>query len=67
MHTIVLNGQPRACTPGSTLHDLLAEAGYAQRRVAVEINSEIVPKSQHAERAINDGDRIEIVQALGGG
>jgi len=67
MHTIVLNGQSRTCAAGRTLRDLLAEAGYAQRRVAVEVNREIVPKSEHAQREIRDGDRIEIVHALGGG
>lgn len=67
MNTIVLNGQSRTCVPGHTLRDLLAEAGYAQRRVAVEINREIVPKSEHAQREIHDGDRIEIVNAIGGG
>ncbi len=67
MNSIVLNGQPRACAPGRTLHDLLAEAGYAQRRVAVEVNREIVPKSEHAQRELRDGDNIEIVHALGGG
>ncbi len=67
MYTIVLNGQSRTCAPGRTLRDLLAETGYAQRRVAVEINREIVPNSQHAQREIRDGDRIEIVHALGGG
>ncbi|MBS0570988.1 MAG: sulfur carrier protein ThiS [Proteobacteria bacterium] len=67
MYTIVLNGQPRACAPGRTLRQLLDETGYAQRRVAVEINREIVPKSQHTQREIHDGDRIEIVNAIGGG
>ncbi|HXD84220.1 MAG TPA: sulfur carrier protein ThiS [Rudaea sp.] len=67
MHTIVLNGQTRTCAPGHTLGDLLAEAGYAQRRVAVEVNREIVPKSEHARREIREGDCIEIVHALGGG
>lgn len=67
MYTIVMNGQSRACAPGCMLSDLLAETGYAQRRVAVEINREIVPKSEHALREIRDGDRIEIVQAMGGG
>ena len=67
MHTIVLNGQSRPCAVGRTLRDLLAETGYAQRRVAVEINREIVPRSEHAQREIRDGDRIEIVHALGGG
>jgi sulfur carrier protein len=67
MNMIVLNGQSRMCAPGRTLLDLLAEAGYAQRRVAVEVNREIVPKSEHPRREIRDGDRIEIVHALGGG
>jgi sulfur carrier protein len=67
MHAITLNGQPRTCAPGHTLRDLLEETGYAQRRVAVEINREIVPKSEHAQREIRDGDCIEIVHALGGG
>ena len=67
MINIIMNGQSRTCAPGRTLHDLLAEAGYAQRRVAVEVNREIVPKSLHAQREIRDGDRIEIVHALGGG
>ena len=67
MNTILLNGQSRTCAPGRTLLDLLAESGYAQRRVAVEVNREIVPKSEHAQREIRDGDRIEIVHALGGG
>ncbi|MDE2257397.1 MAG: sulfur carrier protein ThiS [Xanthomonadaceae bacterium] len=67
MYMIVVNGQSRTCAPGRTLRELLAETGYAQRRVAVEINREIVPNSQHAQREIRDGDRIEIVHALGGG
>lgn len=67
MCTIILNGKPLTCAPGRTLGDLLAEAGYAQRRVAVEVNREIVPKSEHAQREIRDGDSIEIVHALGGG
>lgn len=67
MYMIVLNGQSRTCAPGRTLRDLLAETGYTQRQVAVEINHEIVPKSLHALREIRDGDRIEIVHALGGG
>jgi len=46
---------------------LLAENGYAERKVAVEINREIVPRSMHAERIIHDGDKVEVVHALGGG
>jgi sulfur carrier protein len=67
MLTIILNGEPREIAAGSTLGDVLVAAGYAERRIAVEINREIVPKSTHGERVVHDGDRIEIVHALGGG
>ena len=64
---IQLNGQPRHLPAGSTLTQLLAGEGLAERRVAVEVNGEIVPRSQHATLALEQGDRIEIVHALGGG
>lgn len=65
--TIVLNGSPRAVPPACTVAGLLGEAGYGARRVAVEVNGEIVPRSAHAGRRLAEGDRVEIVQALGGG
>ena len=46
---------------------LLDESGYGVRRVAVEVNREIVPRSLHAQHALREGDRVEIVQAIGGG
>lgn len=64
---IVLNGEVRECASGTTLAVLLAEAGCADRKVAVEVNREIVPRSQHVRYALGEGDRIEIVQAIGGG
>jgi len=64
---IILNGQPRDCAVGATLTVLLAATGHAQRRVAVEVNREIVPRSQHAERVLAEGDRVEIIHAVGGG
>ena len=67
MMQIVLNGETRQVAPGSTLGEILAGAGYANRRIAVEINREIVPKSAHERHLIRDGDRIEVVHALGGG
>ncbi len=64
---IILNGQPHICAAGSTLAALLAATGHAQRRVAVEVNREIVPRSQHAQRALAEGDCVEIIHAVGGG
>jgi sulfur carrier protein len=64
---IHLNGESRTVEAGLTLAALLEQAGLAGRRVAVEVNSAIVPRGRHAEHRLNDGDRIEIVHALGGG
>jgi sulfur carrier protein len=64
---IQLNGESREIPAHSTLAELLEHEGLAGRRVAVEINLEIVPRSQHAGRVLADGDRVEIVQAIGGG
>jgi sulfur carrier protein len=52
---------------GSAVADLLAELGTAGKRVAVERNGEIVPRSQHAGTRLAAGDRIEVVIAVGGG
>ena len=64
---IVLNGQEREIDETTSLAQLLESAGYANRRVAVEVNRDIVPRSRHAEHTLAAGDRIEIVHAIGGG
>jgi len=64
---ILLNGEHRQLDPGATIAVLLDAEGLAQRRVAVEVNGEIVPRGRHAEHALADGDNVEIVHALGGG
>ena len=64
---IQLNGQPHALPHPGTLLALLQQHGLAERRVAVELNGEIIPRSRHAQTTLKDGDRVEIVHALGGG
>ncbi|WP_313319816.1 sulfur carrier protein ThiS [Stenotrophomonas sp.] len=64
---IQLNGEPRQLPTPFTLTELLSNEGLGQRRVAVEVNAEIVPRSQHATHQLQDGDVVEIVHALGGG
>ena len=64
---IYLNGQAHECEATTTLTALLAEAGHGDRRVAVEVNREIVPRSRHREHVLHEGDRVEIVHAIGGG
>lgn len=64
---IELNGQPRRIDSGASIVVLLKAEGLAERRVAVEVNGEIIPRSLHATHALAEGDRVEIVHALGGG
>lgn len=64
---IQLNGEARNLPEGSTIIALLRQEALTDRRVAVEVNGEIVPRGRHAEHALADGDRVEIVHALGGG
>lgn len=64
---LTINGEARDLRAGSTVDDLLAEIGLAARKVAVERNLEIVPRSQYATTRVADGDAIEIVHFIGGG
>jgi sulfur carrier protein len=64
---IHLNGHPQTLDGEPTVAEVLQRHGYADRRVAVEINQAIVPRSTHATHRLSDGDRMEIVQAMGGG
>ncbi|HJD44304.1 MAG TPA: sulfur carrier protein ThiS [Candidatus Paenalcaligenes intestinipullorum] len=64
---IVLNGKARIIHMGATVQDLLTELDYVGKRIAVEINGEIVPKSEHDTRVLQERDHVEIVVAVGGG
>lgn len=64
---IQLNGEPRRFKCAPTISELLEAVGLGGRRVAVEVNRAIVPKSRHGEQRLCEGDIVEIVQALGGG
>jgi sulfur carrier protein len=64
---IQVNGEPRLVPGPSTLAALLSELGVAERRLAVAVNREVVPRSRFASLALADGDRVEILQAVGGG
>ena len=64
---IVLNGENRDFPAPLTVAGLLVAIGLGEKRVAVEVNREVVPRSRHQTRALADGDRVEIIQAIGGG
>jgi len=64
---LIVNGEPRDAPESATLAEVLASLGIDGRRVAVERNREIAPKSSWDQIALQDGDRLEIVQFVGGG
>lgn len=64
---IQLNGTATTLENVRTVHDLVIHLGYEGKRIAVERNGDIVPRSQHAQTPLAEGDRIEIVVAVGGG
>ena len=64
---LTINGEERSFEAIGFLADLVASLGLDQRKVAVERNLEIVPRSAYGATALSDGDRIEIVHFIGGG
>jgi thiamine biosynthesis protein ThiS len=65
--TAVVNGESRAIEPGTTISDLITSLKLGRRRIAVELNRDIVPAAEFPRREIAEGDQIEIVQFVGGG
>ena len=64
---LTVNGEPVEIEVPCTLQELLDHLQLGSRKLAVEINGEIIPRSAYAGHALYEGDRIEVVQAIGGG
>jgi sulfur carrier protein len=67
MISLTINGTPRTFERALNCADLIRELELAGKRIAIERNGEIVPRSQFAQCLLQDGDRLEIVVAVGGG
>ncbi|MDO9052403.1 MAG: sulfur carrier protein ThiS [Gallionella sp.] len=67
MITVHINGAARQLGDSCSVTALIAELGYTGKRIALEKNGDIVPRSRYAETTLTDGDRLEIVVAVGGG
>ena len=67
MDTIRVNGNDRPLERETSVADLVRELALEGKRIAVERNGEIVPKSRYADTAVAPGDRLEVVAAVGGG
>lgn len=64
---VLVNGKTQELPQGSTLQTLLEQLRLTGRRLAVERNGDIVPRSLYADTPLRSGDRLEIVHAIGGG
>jgi sulfur carrier protein len=64
---LVINGEARSFPAPLSLAQLIEMLDLAGKRIAIEKNGEIVPRSQHADTSLASGDRLEIVVAVGGG
>jgi sulfur carrier protein len=64
---VIVNDQSQQYPDGLTVTQLLQQLGLAGKPVAVELNQELVPRGQHADTPLHDGDRLEIVSLTGGG
>ena len=67
MIQLSINGQPQRIEPGANIAQLLETLELAGKRIAVEKNGEIVPRSRYGETPLAEGDKLEIVVAVGGG
>lgn len=67
MINILLNGEQTSLQPNMTISDLLEKLDLQGKRLAVEINLDIIPRSEYQNTRLNQDDKVEIVQAIGGG
>jgi len=65
--TVSINGEPRQFPQAISITAFIEEMGLTGKRIALERNGEIVPRSTFAAQQLADGDRLEIVVAVGGG
>ncbi len=67
MITIILNGKNKQLDDNTSIAQLLKNLDLSEKRLAVEINQQIIPRSDFASFTLNENDNVEIVQAIGGG
>jgi thiamine biosynthesis protein ThiS len=65
--TVFINGAAHQLTQNCSIAAMIEALGYTGKRIALERNGDIVPRSQYAEQTLSEGDKLEIVVAVGGG
>jgi sulfur carrier protein len=64
---LTVNGKNKELPDNSTLSNLLQQISQENERIAIEVNAEIIPKSNYAEFLLKNNDKVEIIKAVGGG
>ena len=64
---VFLNGKKIKVGNNLTAQQLLSDIGYQDKRIALEINGEVTPKSEYSNKIIVENDMVEIITAIGGG
>ena len=64
---VIVNDEARTLAAGATVADLVAALGLGPRRIAVEVNRAVVPRTDYGATALREGDRVEIIHFVGGG
>ena len=64
---IIVNGEETSLSEDSNIQDLVAELGFTNKRIAIEVNEAIIPKSKHQSYLLESLDRVEVINAVGGG
>jgi sulfur carrier protein len=64
---LLVNGEPRTVPDGCTVEGLLRRLGVDRRRIAVAVNRDVVPRARFGLHPLGNGDRVEILEAVGGG
>ena len=64
---ITLNGEIKSITDQCTISELIEQLGLSEKRLAVEVNLDIIPRSEHISYQFKENDKVEIVHAIGGG
>ena len=64
---ILVNGEKISIPDDSNIKDLIVHLGYQKQRIAIEINESIIPKSNHSSFLLQDLDKVEVINAVGGG
>ena len=67
MLRLAVNGESRQVPEGATVRDLVQDLGLTGKAVAVELNQRVVPRREHGQALLHDGDVVEIVTLVGGG